>query len=118
MIEKIEKKDEKNKSIIKKLEDLEQLLTDIKEELVKMNEQSNILDQYQKADSDEASAVKYYGYVKKNGDWLILRNDTANNTFRYAKSDDLWRKEESQKGYSDAWTNREKLQYFYFYEIF
>jgi len=118
MTEETEKKDEKNKSIIKQLEDLEQLLTDIKEELVRVNEQFNVLDQYQVSDIDDTGTVKYYGFVKKDGSWIIEQEDTVNKTYRFAKSDDLWRKTEEEKDYKNAWTNRNQLHYFLFYEIF
>jgi hypothetical protein len=104
--------------IMEKLRSLEELLTEIKEELVKMNEEADILKQYQPADIDDAGTVKYYGFVKKNGDWIIEQEDTVNKTYRFAKSSELWRKTEEEKDYANAWANRANLQYFYFYEIF
>jgi len=118
MTEEIGKKEEKIEPIIKKLENFEILLQEIKEILEQSKEENDIMNSYQQVDYDEAGTVKYYGFVKKSGEWLIKRNDTANGTIRFAKSDELWRKEEAEKGYVNAWTNRANLTYFYFYEIF
>ena len=104
--------------IMNKLETFEELLTEIKEELEKMNEGVDIMNQYKLTDVDDAGAVKYYGYVKKDGTWIIERNDTTAKTYRYAKGDELWRKTEAEKDYANAWTNRATLTYFLFYEVF
>jgi len=118
MTEEVEKKEEKIEPIIKKLESFEILLQEIKEILEKEKERDDIMKPYQLSDYDDGGDVKYYGYVKKNGDWLIKREDTTNKTVRFAKCDELWRKEEAEKGYTNAWENRESLTYFLFYEIF
>ena len=102
----------------KRLKTVEGLLEAIKEQLEKMNEEVDILKQYQASDVDDAEAIKYFGYVKKNGDWIIKKEDTTAKTYRYAVGDTLWKRTEEEKGYKVAWTNRAILTYFYFYENF
>ena len=102
----------------KKLKTIEGLLEAIKEQLEKMNEQADILAQYHSADVDDAGTIKYYGFVKTNGDWLIMKEDTIAKTYRYAVGDTLWKRTEEEKGYKTAWANRTTLTYFLFYEIF
>ena len=102
----------------KRLKTIEGLLETIKEQLEKMNEEVDILKQYQASDVDDAGAIKYFGYVKKNGDWIIKKEDTTAKTYRYAVGDTLWKRTEEEKGYKTAWANRTTLTYFLFYEIF
>ena len=102
----------------KKLETIEGLLEAIKEQLEKINKETDILKQYQATDVDDAGTIKYHGFVKINGDWLIMKEDTTAKTYRYAVGDKLWKRTEEEKGYKVAWTNRASLTYFYLYEIF
>ena len=102
----------------KRLKTIEGLLETIKEQLEKMNEETDILKQYQATDVDDAGTIKYYGFVKTNGDWLIMKEDTTAKTYRYAVGDKLWKRTKEEKGYKVAWTNRASLIYFYLYEIF
>ena len=102
----------------KRLKTVEGLLEAIKEQLEKMNEEVDILKQYQATDVDDAETIKYHGFVKTNGDWLIMKEDTTAKTYRYAVGDKLWKRTEEEKGYKVAWANRTSLTYFYLYEIF
>jgi len=113
---------EKFALIIRELEkeivNVTKLLGEIKGQQEKMIEEEDILKAYQIADTDDAGTIKYYGFVKKNGDWLIQREDSVNKTYRWAKGDELYKKTEEEKGYKNAWINRATLTYFYFYEVF
>lgn len=53
--------------------------------------------------------VSYYGFINKDGNWLIMREDTENNSFRYAKGD---------TDFSKNWGGREKLNYVYYHNLF
>lgn len=64
---------------------------------------------YNVCDKDVASAVKYYGFTGKAGNWYILKEDTDNNTYRYIKG--------SNK-YATNWDDRVSLEYAYYHEIF
>lgn len=64
--------------------------------------------EYKITDIDD-NIVSYYGFTKRDGEWLIMRQDTQTNSFRYAKGD---------SGFSQNWTRREKLQYDYYYKLF
>ena len=69
---------------------------------------------YQPSDIDDSGSTKYYGFVKKDGRWYIMRQSSSG-AFRYAKGAPL-----AAGGgvYSDAWTDRTHLTYSYFYEVF
>lgn len=66
---------------------------------------------YKIADIDDSSDPKYYGFVDKEGGWLILKEDTTSSpkTYRY---------ERGTSGYTANWTNRAALTYYYYYERF
>jgi len=106
--------------IIKKIndgnKDILDLVKEISERLKKLLEERNVLDAYQLSDVDDAMAVRYFGFVKKDGSWLIRREDAT--TRRWAKSDDIPRKTEEERNYIAAWTNRAILTYFRWFEIF
>lgn len=51
----------------------------------------------------------YYGYVDKNGNWYITKEDTSTGQYRYTKGD---------ASFSDNWTNRINLTYDYFSNTF
>src|SRR5260221_274167 len=51
------------------------------------------------------SDTTYYGFVRKDGAWYIMREDPAG-SFRYIKG---------QSNFSGSWTNRVSLSYDYFY---
>lgn len=76
------------------------------------NEVKNSIDPlslYKISDIDDASNPKYYGFLKADGGWYILKEDTTNKTYRYAKGD---------SDYSTAWTNRASQTYNYFDVVF
>ena len=106
--------------IINELNDRNKVISDlikeISERLKKLIEERNVLDAYQLSDVDDAMAVRYFGFVKKDGSWLIRREDAT--TRRWAKSDDIPRKTEEERNYIAAWTNRAILTYFRWFEIF
>lgn len=66
------------------------------------------LDSYKISDVDEASDPKYYGFLRANGYWYILRN-TGDTQYRYVSG---------LTGYSTAWTNRASLDYSYMDQAF
>lgn len=69
------------------------------------------LAQYRVSDVDDASSVKYYGFVRANGYWYILKEDTsvAPKTYRYVQG---------LSNYTSQWTDRASLTYGYFNDIF
>jgi len=62
---------------------------------------------YNIAEVDEG-AISYYGFTNNSGGWLIMKEDSQANSFRYAKGN---------SGFPDIWTNRQALQYDYFYNL-
>ena len=54
-------------------------------------------------------AVTYYGFTSKTGAWLIMREDTENSSFRYAKG---------SSDFPSNWSNRTGLKYDYYYNLF
>lgn len=62
---------------------------------------------YQITDSDETTASKYYGYVKKGGAFYIMRE--LNGAYRYTKGG---------SGYTQYWTDRATDTYGYYHEVF
>lgn len=62
---------------------------------------------YRISEIDEG-AVTYYGFIDKNGAWLIMREDTQTSSFRYAKGD---------LNFPAAWANRQNLKYDYYYNL-
>lgn len=53
--------------------------------------------------------ISFYGFVNKNGNWLIMREDTQENSFRYAKG---------ETGFSKFWSDRTSLKYDYYHNLF
>lgn len=49
--------------------------------------------------------ITYYGFTNNSGGWLIMREDSQNGSFRYAKGD---------SGFPENWGKRERLKYDYF----
>ncbi len=66
------------------------------------------LDSYKISDVDDASDPKYYGFLRANGYWYILRN-TGDAQYRYVSG---------LTGYADAWTGRAALTYTYMDQAF
>jgi uncharacterized protein YggU (UPF0235/DUF167 family) len=67
------------------------------------------LDHYKISDIDDASNPKYYGFLDKDGNWYILKEDTTAKTYRYTKG---------ATNYSTNWGNRTTLTYDYFDVVF
>jgi len=55
------------------------------------------------------NAITYYGFTNNDGGWLIMREDTESNSFRYAKG---------ISNFPMNWSNRANLDYDYFYNLF
>jgi len=58
---------------------------------------------------DISSDPYYYCYVDQDGRWLILRQDTAGGTFKYAKG---------KSGVDASWAIRASLTYVIWSELF
>ena len=61
---------------------------------------------YKIADTDDASATKYYGFTDVNGNWYILRESSS--TYRYSTG---------TTNYATNWTNRASLTYNYLFNV-
>ena len=109
---------EELKNLTNELEEIKSLLKEILEELETKEENEDIFKSYRLSDVDETGTTKYYGYLKKDGDWIIEQYNSTTGTRRFAKNDELIKRTEEEKDYKRAWENRASLQYFYFYEIF
>jgi hypothetical protein len=116
MTKETEKKETKNSK--EDLEEIKSLLKDILAELQEDVGNEDFFKPYRLSDADEAGTIKYYGYLKKNGDWVIEQYDSGAGTRRFARSDELVKRTKAEKGYSDAWANRIRLTYRLFYDIF
>jgi hypothetical protein len=106
------------KTLKEDLEEIKSLLKDILAELQTDVENENFFKPYRLSDVDEAGTIKYYGYLKKNGDWVIEAYNTSTGERRFAICDKLIRETKEEKKYTEAWTNRAKLTYRLFYDIF
>lgn len=97
-----------------------ELVNEIRGYLKTLTEEENLLRGYQLADRDDTGTIRYFGYVRKDGAWLILKEDitAAVRTRRWAKGDEIKRKTEAERGYATAWSNRVGLAYFLFFEVF
>lgn len=73
----------------------------------KLNTVVNPTLEYKISDIVNDSEIKYYGFIKNDGSWYIMKDN--NGEYRYAKGDD---------DYPTAWTNRATQTYDYFNEIF
>lgn len=70
--------------------------------------QSQPTDGYGIAEIDD-SLISFYGFTNKDGAWYVMREDPDNGSFRYARGN---------SNFPDNWTNREKLNYDYFSNVF
>jgi hypothetical protein len=61
------------------------------------------------SDTDDAGDTKYYGFLRANGNWYIMREVTSAKTFRYCQG---------ESGYTTAWTGRAGLTFDYFDVVF
>lgn len=64
---------------------------------------SDPLEAYKISDLDEAAATKYYGFLKDDGAWYVLK--LTSTAARYAKG---------ASSYATNWSNRASLTYNYF----
>jgi len=71
---------------------------------------NNILQSYVASDS-ESGTTSYYGFVKSDGSWYIMKQEMNNGIFsyRFIKGD---------SDYETNWNNRASLTYDYFYNVF
>lgn len=53
--------------------------------------------------------ITYYGYTNKDGAWVIIKEDTENNSFRYIKG---------ENDFSQNWNRRTSLNYDYYHNVF
>lgn len=70
--------------------------------------QNQPTDGYRISEVDD-NIITFYGFTNKDGAWFVMREDTDTGSFRYVKGD---------SSFSDNWTNREKLKYDYYNNIF
>jgi hypothetical protein len=70
--------------------------------------QSQPMDGYRITEIED-NVVSFSGFTNKDGAWVIMRVDTDTGSFRYSKGD---------SNFPGSWTNREKLKYDYFNNIF
>lgn len=63
---------------------------------------------YSIAEIDDG-VITYYGFTNKDSAWLIMREDTQTNSFRYAKGNSL---------FPTNWANRANLRYDYYSNLF
>jgi len=54
------------------------------------------------------SPIAYFGFINNLGQWFIMRQDT-DNSYRYVRGD---------KDFTTAWSNRAKLTYDFFHNVF
>lgn len=64
---------------------------------------------YKISDIDSSGDPAYYGYVKADGGWYIMRYSESSGQARYVKG---------SADYSTNWTNRASLSYSRFDEVF
>lgn len=71
----------------------------------------NFFDGYKISDTDDDASPNYYGFVKTDGNWYILKETlvAGANTYRYIKGD---------SGYATNWTGRTGLTYDYLFNVF
>ncbi len=67
------------------------------------------LDGFRISEIDETDFLTYYGFINKDGAWVIMRENVNSSAFRYAQGKDT---------FVDNWNNRQELQYDYFFNAF
>lgn len=55
------------------------------------------------------NVISFYGFTNKQGAWLIMREDTNTNSFRYCRG---------TKDFKTNWDRREQLDYDYYHNLF
>lgn len=67
-------------------------------------------DGYQISDfSTNENNITFYGFTRKNGNWFIMKEDPQTGSFRYVRGN---------IDFPVNWTNRERLIYDYFHNVF
>lgn len=69
---------------------------------------------YQPSDIDDGGSTKYYGFLKADGRWYIMRESSG--AYRYAKG--VPDPDNGGGLYTDAWTARASLSYDYYSVVF
>lgn len=68
---------------------------------------SQPLDGYSISNIDTSTDIHYYGFINKNGDWYIIKEDTSSNTLLYARG---------ESGYATSnwlsWAGSQNYDYF------
>ncbi|HET7099356.1 MAG TPA: hypothetical protein VFI61_03940 [Patescibacteria group bacterium] len=70
--------------------------------------EKEVTDGYKITEVDD-SVLTYLGFTNKDGAWLIMREDTVNGSFRYARGD---------SNFPKNWSTHENLNYDYFSSTF
>lgn len=70
--------------------------------------QASPTDGYKISEIDEG-VVTYYGFINHEGAWLVMREDSDDGNFRYAKGG---------SNFPAGWASRENLKYDYYYNLF
>lgn len=70
--------------------------------------QSQPTDGYRISEIDD-NVITFYGFINKDGAWYVMREDPDTGSFRYCRGD---------SNFSGNWTNREKLKYDYYSNVF
>lgn len=70
--------------------------------------QSQPTDGYRISEIDD-NIIAFYGFTNIDGAWFIMKEDTDTGSFRYTRGD---------SDFPGSWTNREKLKYDYFNNVF
>ena len=65
-------------------------------------------DGYRITETDD-SIIAHYGFTHKNDSWFIMRIDTDTGSFRYGRGN---------SDFAGGWSNREKLKYDYYVNVF
>ncbi len=65
--------------------------------------------EYVASDLDTSADTKYYGFVKANGNWYIMKEVTSAGSYRFTKG---------TSDFTTAWTNRATQTYGYYDVIF
>lgn len=66
-------------------------------------------DGYKISETDNEGESSYYGFINKDGNWYVMKQDSGAGTFRYAKG---------KLNFPSNWISRENLKYDYFYKVF
>lgn len=68
----------------------------------------NTFENYRITEIGYDNLVTYYGFVSNEGSWIIMKEDSGNNSFRYSSGD---------ANFESSWNIRETLRYVYFHDL-